>query len=184
MVVIEQKSLIDSIKLRDESTFQELFRTYAKLLWAVTGSILSACDGSEQDIEECVSDVFIELWNHPEKFDPARGSLKSYLCRIAKNNAIDIYRKKSKENIIQLDDYMEKVAEDDLFDIPDYSRLYEEIKNLPEPTREIMVRRYFHNEKPAKIADRLGLPKKEVENRLYRGKKSLSTSLSDYREVK
>jgi RNA polymerase sigma-70 factor (ECF subfamily) len=169
---------------RDESAYRELFQEYAKLLWAIAGGILSVCDGSAQEIEECVSDVFIELWNRPEKYDPTRGSLKSYLCGIAKNNAIDRYRKKAKESILQLEDYMEKPSEDDLQDIPDYSQLYEELKSLPEPTREIMVRRYFLDEKPAKIAERLGLPKKEIENRLYRGKSSLAGSLTDYREVR
>ena len=184
MFGIEDNSHVTGITKRDEDTFQELFQTYAKLLWAVAGGVLSNCAGAEQDIEECVSDAFIELWNHPEKYDPSRGSIKSYLCRITKNKAIDIWRRKSKDNIISLYDYVETPTEDDSFDIPDYSQLYEAVRELPEPTREIVIRRYFHDEKPGKIAKRLGLPKKEIENRLYRGKKELFDSLSDFREVK
>jgi len=181
VIDIKNESIANSILRRDEETFRELFQTYAKLLWAVAGGILSEKGGAEQDIEECVSDAFIELWNHPEKYDPARGSVKSYLCRITKNKAIDIYRRKNRENVITIDEYIEAPASD-IFDIPDYSRLYEAIEGLQEPTREIVVRRYFHDEKPARIAKRLGLQIKEVENRLYRGKKALMESLSDYRE--
>ena len=184
MIAIETDTRINGIMKRDENTFQELFQAYAKLLWTVAGGVLSSCAGAEQDIEECVSDVFISLWNHPEKYNPLRGSLKSYLCRITKNKAIDIWRRKSKEKVISLYDYMEIPTEDDYFDIPDYGELYEAVRELPEPTREILIRRYFHDEKPEKIAKRLNLPKKEVENRLYRGKKELFESLSDYREVR
>jgi RNA polymerase sigma-70 factor (ECF subfamily) len=184
VIAIEQEILTERLRLHDESAYQELFSSYAKLLWAVAGSILSGSGGTAQDTEECVSDVFISLWNNPEGFDPLRGSMKSYLCQIAKNKAIDRCRAYRKQNVVRLEDYMETVTDDDALEIPDYSRLYEEIRALPEPTREIMVRRYFHDEKPAKIAERLGLPKKEIENRLYRGKKALSVSLADYREVR
>ena len=182
MVTIETDAHIKGIMNRDENTYQELFQAYAKLLWTVAGGVLASSAGAEQDIEECVSDAFITLWNHPEKYDPSRGSLKSYLCRITKNKAIDIWRKKNKEKVVSLSEYMEEPTEDDTFDIPDYGKLYEAVRKLPEPTREILVRRYFHDEKPEKIARLLDLPKKEVENRLYRGKKELFESLSDYRE--
>ena len=183
MILIDKDILIDDILRRDEDAFNELFHSYAKLLWTVAGGVLSFCAGGEQDIEECVSDAFIELWRHPEKYDPTRGSLKSYLCTITKSRAIDIWRRKTKENVVSLEDYMENEAADDRFDITDYCELYEAVRNLEEPTREIIVRRYFHDEKPVKIAKRLGLPIKEVENRLYRGKKALSESLSEYRKA-
>ena len=183
VVGIERKSLVDGVLRRDESAFREAIQTYTKLLWAVADSILNGCDGYEQDVEECVSDVFIYLWNNIKQFDPARGSLKSYLVGIAKSNAINRYHKKSRERVVQLEDYMEKADEEKQLETKDYSRLYEEVKKLPEPTREIMVRRFFYDEKPARIAEKMGLPKKEIDNRLYRGKKALSASLSDIREV-
>lgn len=183
MIHIEKDTLIVDILRRDEDAFSELFQSYAKLLWTVAGGILSYCAGGEQDIEECVSDVFIELWRHPEKYDPSRGSLKSYLCTITKSRAIDAWRRKAKENVVSLEEYMENTTADDSFEITDYCELYEAVRRLEEPTREIIVRRYFHDEKPAKIAKRLGLQKKEVENRLYRGKKMLSESLPDYRKA-
>jgi len=183
VIPIERDILIEDILRRDEDAFSELFQSYAKLLWTVAGGVLSYCTGGEQDIEECVSDAFIELWRHPEKYDPARGSLKSYLCTITKSRAIDIWRRKTKENVVSLEDYMENTTADDCFDVTDYCELYEAVRSLEEPTREIIVRRYFHDEKPTRIANRLGLPKKEIENRLYRGKKALSESLSEYRKA-
>lgn len=51
---------ISAIKLRDEAAINEVIKKYSKLLWSVSGAVLS-CIGSTQDIEECVADVFIYL---------------------------------------------------------------------------------------------------------------------------
>ncbi len=133
MVGIERKSLVDGVMHRDESAFREVIQTYTKLLWAVAGSILNGCDGYEQDVEECVSDVFIYLWNNVKQFDPVRGSLKSYLVEIAKSNAINRYYKKSRERLVQLEDYMEKADEEKQLEAKDYSRLYGSTQGLKVP---------------------------------------------------
>ena len=51
--------------------------------------------------------------------------------------------------------------------------LLEAMKSLAEPDREILVRRYYYNQKPKEIAVALSLPKKHVENRIYRAKQKL-----------
>ena len=48
---------------------------------------------------------------------------------------------------------------------------------LEEPDREIIIRRYYRDEKPRAIARALDLPVKQVENRLYRAKAKLRASL-------
>jgi DNA-directed RNA polymerase specialized sigma24 family protein len=60
----------------------------------------------------------------------------------------------------------------------DYQALYAAIQALREPAREIMIRRFFHGQKPQKIADCMQLPKKQVENYLYNAKKTISDTLT------
>ena len=59
-----------------------MIRKYSKLLWSVSGAVLSHI-GSAQDVEECVADAFIYLWEHPDKYNPERGKLKTWLSIIA-----------------------------------------------------------------------------------------------------
>ncbi len=45
--------------------------------------------------EEVVQEVFLRLWNEPEKFDPERGSLRSYLLAQAHGRSVDLVRAES-----------------------------------------------------------------------------------------
>ena len=56
---------------QDPSIYQKLIDTYSKLLWTIAAGILSG-GGSQEDVEEVVADVFIDLWKHPEAYEPQR----------------------------------------------------------------------------------------------------------------
>ena len=184
---MDEAKLIKGIRTRDETAFADAISCYSRLLWVIASTHLSKADGfSERDIEECVADVFFDLWKNSERYDPERGSLKSFLCTMASRKAISMYRRSVQAEIIFLEDIQkteEPIVEEE-GENEDYRELYEAISCLPEPNREIITRRYFFNEKPAAIAAKMKLPKKEIENRLYRAKKSLSYSLPDrYKEA-
>ena len=53
------------------------------------------------------------------------------------------------------------------------TRHVENLRKLDEADREAMIRRYYYGQKPKEIAAALGIPKKQVENRLYQGKQKL-----------
>jgi RNA polymerase sigma-70 factor (ECF subfamily) len=164
----------------NNEAFNYIIDAYNKLLWVVAGGILSSI-GTTQDIEECISDVYIELWRNPKKFIRQKGTLKNYLAVIAKNKALDRYRVLSKNKIVEMDEAI-KASDDDLLDyIIDkemYAALYEAINSLAEPNKEILIRRYFFEEKPAYIAEKTAIPVKEVENRLYQSKLKLRNILT------
>ena len=73
---MNDERIISAIRHRNEAAINEVIRKYSKLLWSVSDSVLSKI-GSTQDIEECVADTFIYLWEHPNKYDPVRGKLKT-----------------------------------------------------------------------------------------------------------
>ncbi len=39
-----------------------------------------------------VQDVFVELWRHPGRYQPAAGRLRTYLIVLARNRAVDVVR--------------------------------------------------------------------------------------------
>ena len=138
---------------------------------------------SRQDIEECVSDVFVALWRAAPSFQSERGSLKSYVYGIARHLAVDRYRRESRGGIpVPMDESeLELSVEVDFSDVVARKQnsqiLKETIDGLPSPDREIFIYRYCFYEKIKEIAERLSLPPKTVENKLYRGKKALQSQL-------
>ena len=79
-----------------------------KLLDLYGGSVSTVCrnflyDCSELDVEEAISDTFINFWKHVDKFELNQNySLKSYLYAIARNVARDKRRTLKKADIFSL----------------------------------------------------------------------------------
>ena len=180
---MEDDILIQKLMDGDHEVVSYMIDTYGKLLWVIVGSILSNT-GTIQDIEECISDVFVEVWQNPKAFIKQKGTLKNFLAVKAKSKALDRYRVLSKKKIVEIDESI-KASDDDLLDYvinkEMYASLYEAIDSLNEPNKEIVIRRYFFEEKPAYIAERTNMPVKEVENRLYQSKLRLRLILTDKR---
>ena len=134
--------LIKKISDGNQEAFLYMIETYSKLLWVVAGGILGSI-GTPQDIEECISDVYVHVWKNPSAFNQQRGSLKTFLAAIARSKALDAYRKLSKNKIIELneaigasdDDLLSHIVEKEMM-----GELYAAIESLTEPNKEIVIR--------------------------------------------
>ncbi len=172
---MRDETIVAAIKNNSEEAMSSVINKYSRLLWPIAAAVLKNT-GSEQDVEECVADTFIYLWEYPEKFDPGRGSLKTLLCIIVRTKAIDRYRKINRQHTVPLDEvifavtaglqeaYLEKETRQQLFDA---------VCALEEPNREILIRRYYHSQKPREIALAMGMTVKQIGNSLYRSKNHL-----------
>ena len=175
----------DQLLNKDEETLELLIEKYHKLLCLIVQNTLRSI-GSAEDVEECVSDVFARVWRKPEAFDPDRGTIKTYLCVMAKSMALNQYKQLVKHHEIEAEQNIEEAseiaaAEDILTQIcteESANELFDIISKLKEPDAEIVFRRYYLGEKTSAIAMKLGLQTKEVENRLYRGKNKLKNILT------
>lgn len=169
---MSDEMLIQRIQNGDQEAFSYVIRTYGKLLWIIVGGILGHI-GTNQDIEECISDVYVQVWKTPVAFNHKKGSLKTYLAVIAKSKALNAYRKLSKCKAVELDEAINSSDSDLLGYIVEKEmskELYAAIALLSEPDKEILIRRYFLDEKPATISEKIPLSLKEVNNRLYQSK--------------
>ena len=169
---------------RDGSVLETVINKYSRLLWSISSAVLKNA-GSEQDVEECVADTFIYLWEHPERFEPERGSLQSLLCILTRSRSIDRYRAITRKETVPLEEAMiseglglqERILEEET-----RRELLAAVKALEEPGREILVRRYYYGQKPREIALALGMTAKQVDNSLYRSKKALRNALQEVGE--
>ena len=177
---MNDEKMIQAIRNRDEYAIGAVMDAYVKLLWSIAGQILHNI-GAVQDIEECVADTFIYLWEHPEKFDARRGRLKTWLSVIARTQAINRCREIVKRNTVSLEETacIEQMGVVDTVLQADARRkLATAINALGAEEREILLRRYYYDQKPREIAVALNINVKQVDNRLYQTKRKLREMLT------
>jgi RNA polymerase sigma-70 factor (ECF subfamily) len=79
-------------RVRSDATgdaLRSLYRTYAGEL---LGFALGALD-DRQTAEEIVQETFTRAWRHADRYDPKRGSVRTWLYQIARNAIIDTRRR-------------------------------------------------------------------------------------------
>lgn len=178
--VLSDKKIISAIAARDERMLAFVVQKYSKLLWKIAASILINA-ASVQDVEECVADVFIYLWQYPEKYDPDKAKLSTWLSVVARSKAVDSYRRITRKREIPMEEIMvhslgyaeNNVAEEEMEERHSREKLRSCIEELDEREKELVMRRYYYEQKPAEISAALDMPKKQVENRLYHVKQKL-----------
>ena len=178
---MREEVIIAAIADRDETAMSRVINQYSRLLWPVASAVLCNA-GSEQDVEECVADAFLYLWEHPEKFDARRGSLKTLLCIVARSRAIDRYRELMRKSTLPLEEAVLSAGpgvQERFLQEETRRELLGAVKSLEEPNREILVRRYYHDQKPREIALAMGLSVKQVDNSLFRSKRQLRQYLTE-----
>lgn len=150
---------------------------YGGAVRTICASILG---GQPEEVEEAVSDSFLALWRELERYDPGR-PLASWLYGIARRTAL------SRRRALGRRPFPEELPEELPEEGPDLTELAaakenarllrQAVDRLPQPDREIFIRRYYLYEQVKEIAARLGLPEKAVENRLFRGRRRLRREL-------
>jgi RNA polymerase sigma-70 factor, ECF subfamily len=72
----------------DQEALAETYRRHAGAVYGLARRLLF-----EQSVaEEIVQEIFLRLWDDPTRFDPARGSLRSYLLSVTHGRAVDVLR--------------------------------------------------------------------------------------------
>ncbi len=171
--------LIELFRKRDEKAIAELKNKYDKLCYYVAGNILS----QHEDVEECVNSAYFDVWNNIPPEAPA--DLKTYLCRIVKNKAIDRLKynsaeKRSARLTVSLDELAECIpdrADEELSAAQLAEAISSFLRSQDERHRKVFVRRYWYGDSLAHIAELYGMNEKTVATYLFRTRKKLQVYL-------
>lgn len=154
-----------------------LTERFSGLLYAAVGARLGGSSSGSAEIEDCVADTFSDFYLSLDTYDPDRCSLKTWLCVIARNKAVDICRKKRLE-LVPLDEETADAAlsSDDGID---RTEVLQAIKSLGEPDSAILMRKYYFGQRSKEIADALGMTVSNVDTRTHRAIEKLRKIFGD-----
>lgn len=85
---VSDATLVVAIARWNEAALAEAYRRHGGAVQSLAQRLL----GTDSQAEDITQEVFARLWEQPERFDHARGSLRSYLLAIAHNRAVDHLR--------------------------------------------------------------------------------------------
>ncbi len=172
---MEDRELLEQLRKDPERGMTALIEAYGGLIYAVVRGKLRASAFGQADVEHCVADTFSEFYCDLERYSADRGSIKSWLCVIARHNALDRLRQHCRAGqTVSLDDESAAPVADDFSvegDPEDRAfrrELAEAVKALGDPDREIIVRKYWLGQSSKEIAKALHMTVSNVDTRTHR----------------
>ena len=81
-------SLVLAVARFDQGALSELYERHGTAVFALARRLVK----SRELAEEVTQEIFMRLWNRPERFDPERGALRSFLLADTHGRSIDMLR--------------------------------------------------------------------------------------------
>jgi len=178
------ENLLHRAKAGDMDAFAELFEPLRPKIYAV------ACRLTGPDeADDVVMDTFLKAW---EVLPGFRGgsSLSTWLCKIARNKALDALRKRStrsrhfvpdenvKSEIAYQVDLQQSAPDREIVRKERRSEVMQAVMQLPEAHRTVLLLRYVDGLSYLEIAATTGVAIGTVMSRLFHGKRKLRTFMS------
>jgi len=165
-----------------EAAISALYDRYGRTVYGVGLKIL----GDRSSAEELVQDVFLKVWRSSSSFDPSRGSFSTWLYKVTRSAAIDLYRKRASRvrQVSDGDPYIAATRDSSAGpqEVVDESwlswRVSRALETLDEPHREVIELAYFDGLSQREISVRTGMPLGTVKTRTASAFKRLRGELA------
>ena len=178
------REMKSGLKRSPREVHKALLQEYGSYVYAIVYNKLRSC-GSAEDIEECVSDAFADLFIALDRNEIS--NVKAFLGTIAKRTAIDRFRSlsgKANKTVYVDEDNMQELASDfnieNLSDKNELRRiLLDQIEALGEPDSTILIQKFYYNRNSKEIAESVSMTATAVRQRCSRAMDKLRTKLAE-----
>src|SRR6202046_5742600 len=85
---VSDAQLVTSIARYNEGALAECYRRHGGAVFGLAKRVLH----NPTDAEDVTQEIFLRLWNQPDRFDPSRGTLRSFLLTQSHGRAVDAVR--------------------------------------------------------------------------------------------
>ena len=185
VAIVDEIHILDSLINKDENVFENVFHLYSGACLNFSRKILR----SDIKANDVVQNVFIKLFEKPERFDPTRGTLKTFLLTQCRSRSIDLIRsetarsnreKKQSENLdLSRNQNISSSTESIILQLSLSEHIKSALEVLTKDEKSAIVLSYYQGLTYRESAIELDLPEGTVKSRIRSGLKKLKVSLKD-----
>jgi RNA polymerase sigma-70 factor (ECF subfamily) len=179
LALASDAQLVVAIGRWRQEALAEAYRRHAGAVFALASRVL----GSGNLAEEVVQEVFLRLWHHADRFDPERGSLRSWLLAQAHGRAVDLLRSESARKAREEREHRGRAEagydlEHEVWDLAVADQVRAALGALPTEERKAIELAYFEGLTYREVAVALSQPEGTVKSRIRAGLRRLREGLA------
>lgn len=171
---------------QSRSKLEDLYTRYSRDMFKVAFRILD----DYQLAQDAVQSAFINLIDNIDKIEEINcNRTRAFVVIIVRNIAINLYRKRKKQNDMALDDIDEilpdnrETVDENIINEETFNRIAAIIKELHPTYADVISLKYFYYYSDKEIGKLLNISPENVRIRLHRARQSLIKLLSKNEEL-
>ena len=179
----------EMLKKSPPTAHRALFDEYYNYVYTIVFNRLRST-ATREDVDECVSDVFSDIFLGYDENNSHSGDLKGFISAIANRRSVDMFRRITSKNkgTVPLDDEMSSRipsgmrVEDETEKKETCNAVLDAVKSLGEPDTTIIIQKYYYNRSSDEIAEMVEMKPAAVRKRVSRAVKKLRDMLAPIME--
>lgn len=168
----------------DRQAFEQIVRGFQRPVYGLCLRLLS----NEAEASEVAQEAFLRAWSNLDRYDPRR-PFELWLMAIARNQCLDILRRRSRVKVQDLDGMHETLAskapsqEDIAIEHQAHRSLEEAMETLSAQDREVLALYYVQRRTTRQIAEIMEVAPGTIMARLFRAREKLRKRLQHEEEA-
>jgi RNA polymerase sigma-70 factor (ECF subfamily) len=177
-VRLADEDLMARVRDGDSAAFEVIYDRHG----GVAYSLAYRMCGRKQAAEDVVQEAFLSAWRRASSYDPARGSLRTWLLGIVHHRAVDALRRTGNDARRRVDVPVEEMDFDagisvdtEVIERDRAGMVRDALGELPAEQSKVIELAYFGGYTHTEIADMLGVPIGTIKGRMRLGLTKLRT---------
>ena len=154
--------ILERMKSNQTEAIELMYDKFSDSLYGIALSVIK----NEEEAQDILQESFVKGWRKLSSYDPAKGTLFTWLLNITRNTAIDNLRISNKKRDSEI-----QITENNVSDVeglsfnPDFLDLRKHLGDLEVKYQEIIEALFFQGMTQQEASDELGIPLGTVKTR-------------------